>query len=177
MGIRIHKAVGYGLRNFSPPKGWQDKCNTAYEISLEDFIKFCHNHKEKILSYTIGDRSRTMMFEVDLDGIRDDNLLNRSLGEYLLFDDEYGFSDALLFLPPGYKNWKRIDDTIDYCEEMAYLRTIRDSELEPRFLPLPYGIYPHDKGKPPLTVIALALWFEIPEIIPQLTEALYLYWS
>jgi hypothetical protein len=174
MGIRVRKSIGYGLRGFKPSKTFLRKQELSYETTLQDFAKWCVEHKEYIFALIpVDDRARRALFNVDIKTLTEKKRAKDILGLYCLFDNETDDQDTLMLLPLNRlgETWTRYDDSLDYHEEVE-LHGGKD-----RFVSFAHGIFPYDKGEPPLTVAALALWLGIPEIWPKLHEALYVYWS
>ena len=172
MGIRVHKAIGYGVRPFQVPEGFRDLHNEAFEVTLGDFALWCVRNKDRILSFVPEtERGRRMMFtSVDLTPLNEHHF-EESLGSRIVYEDEGGFEDALLIQPIAHDDWKRMDSSIDWVEESQF------HQQRPRFEFVECGLYPHDRGKPPLSVAAILLWLGLEELWPQLREALYVYWS
>jgi hypothetical protein len=143
MSIRVHKAVGYGIRPFMAPEDFHTKIEEAYDLTLKDFTAWCHEKQECILNFVPDtDRIRRMMFvECDL------RPLNRRhfkelLGSRILYDAEFGIKDALLLLPLTHDGWRRYDSTIDWVEETQF------HDQKPRFEKVSVELSPYTLGKP-----------------------------
>jgi hypothetical protein len=176
MGIRVHKQIGFGARGFVAPEGFRDRLNEAYEnVTLEHFADWCRAHKDEILAFapTEDDKFRRTMLDVNLMCLADDKMLGESLGRYVEYDDEFGFEDGIVFIPPGWRisNWRRYNDDIDWSEETQL------HGQQKRWVSLDREIEPFLKGKPPLVIAAFCLWLGIPEVFERLTEVLYVYWG
>lgn len=174
MGIRVHKSIGYGVHPFKATEAFIDRaCNQAVDVTIGEFATWCKEHQGEILRFLPGDkpeeRARRKMFKsVDLLAINKRHFEN-NLSSLIAYDNEA--LDAMVLLPIAHDEWRRHDATIDWAEE-----SMLHGQLD-RFVYLNSGLYPHDKGKIPLTVAALTLWLGIPDIWPQLREALYVYWG
>jgi hypothetical protein len=170
MSVRVHKAIGYGMRAFQATQAFQDKVLND-ETTVGDFTRWCAKNLCEIQACALGDRNqiRWTMFHCDLDA---EAKSNEPLIQHCVFQSEFGIADAVLFIPLGFrKAWVHFDDSIDWSEE---------TELhgqQNRFVPLKRELSPYAKDKPPLTIAALALWCGVPEIYPHLQESLYVYWS
>ena len=172
MGIRVHKAIGYGVRPFKAPKNLQDKVNEACEVTLGEFAKWCKEREDRILEFAPkDDRGRRMMFQrVDLRPLNKEHF-KQSLVSRIDYQNEFGFKDAILIQPIAHDSWTRYDDTIDWVEETSF------HQAKNRFRFVNIGLYPHDLGKPPLVVAAILLWLGLEELWPKLHEALYIHWG
>ncbi len=172
MGVRVHKAIGFGVRPFQPPKNFYDKVNEASDLTLEEFATWCRAHEEEILTFVPEtDRGRRMMFmNVDLTPITQKHF-QEPLGSCIDYEAEFGLKDAILLRPIANDGWSRYDDMLDWAEETHSHKT------KNRFKFLDIGLYPHDKGKPPLTVAAILLWLGLEKLWPKLREALYVHWG
>lgn len=172
MGIRVHKAIGYGLRPFEAPKDFQDLISNAYDTTLGDFAEWCKENEDRILSFVPEeDRGRRMLFsKVDVTPLNKGHF-DEPLGSRIIYEDEFGFQDVLLLQPIAHDDWKRLDSTIDWVEESHF------HKAENRFEFVDMGLYPHDRGKPPLSVAAMLLWLGLEKHWPDLKEALYVYWG
>lgn len=176
MGVRVHKTIGFGAREFVPPAGFQERLEEASErTTLGDFATWCRAHEDEIRAFAPGarDKFRRTMLGIDLNAFAEDGKVDVSLGKYVEWANEFGFKDAIVFAPPGWPvdQWKRYNDNIDWCE---------DTQLhgqERRWVPLDREIEPFLKGKPPLTIAALCLWLGVPEMFGRLHEVLYVYWG
>ncbi len=54
MGIRIHKAVGFGTLGFTPPVEWGDTQDRAHSTTLGEFTLWARAHQTEILSHWSG---------------------------------------------------------------------------------------------------------------------------
>ncbi len=174
MGIRVHKAIGFGVRGIKPTKSLRSKYDQMHEMTLGDFILWVEKYEDEVLKFANGveDKFRRSMLKIDVEGIKDDEKLDQILGRHILWDDEFGIKDAMLFIPIGYLNsWSRYDDSVDWCEETEF------HNQKKRYMKLKRELYPFSKGVPPLSVAAMALWLGIPDVWPKLHEALYVYWA
>lgn len=133
MGIRIHKAIGWGLT------GEQFKENIGFEIEYDDLEETLYEKLNSITELVVPERSVKKIFEEWSGFITQPNLL----AETFRFDEEpdkqvssahdlyqcvadYDRPTALhLFLPCAiyHRTWFRYDDTLDYIEATHDLRT------------------------------------------------------
>lgn len=161
MGIRIHKAIGYGLTDVkADTKKWKiidERFNPNGYVALD-----CETQEEK---YTIEGfkeylRDRIKGFEKDSEEYHEYfncHLLLRDLEkndekfnmrgtvaefyQKVIYDMEFGLPNVILFIPPwGCNDWKRYDDIIDYYEPA------NSNENGPcdSVIPLNRGIWPYD---------------------------------
>lgn len=171
MGIRVTKAIGFGMRDFIPPVGWRERHTAIGEMTIGDFLPWMAKHEAAIEAFAPEEAMlRRTILSLDID----DSLGRRSdpLGHHVLWDDEFGFKDALLFIPLGQaRYWHRYDDDIDWSEET------QEHAGENRFVSLKGSLHPHEKGLPPLSVAALALYLGVPHVWPELQESMYVTWG
>lgn len=163
MGIRISKAVGYGLPLT------EDNLSRV-NFTLEDYYEFFY---EDVLSTFVIDEYLEKKYPIAHDFYKNnlknapENLINEASMEILLFIMTFYSKDTserkrlaktmnecfhlvgdyderpvgLLITHPGHmKEWKRYDDTIDY-----YSSPINDSPYLTRYIfePINQGIYPY----------------------------------
>lgn len=128
MGIRIHKSIGYGIMDFKGKKDsrftttifgdmWQDENPTVgdlfewseknieaiAEASKIDFDRGIENlsTKEKVKFYL------TPYSKEDL---------KKRLKDFVIYDEECGKKNVMLFQPFNSSHWSRYDNIIDYVE-------------------------------------------------------------
>lgn len=127
MGIRIHKAIGYGLTDvIADQDSWSLKNDPRFNLNgypfgdeeKFDLAGFCNYIEERIESMDEDDFGR-----FDL------TLLKRQIesGECkepyysVIYDMEFGNSEVMLFMPPSsVKLWSRYDDMIDYYDPVNH---------------------------------------------------------
>lgn len=178
MGIRVHKAMGYAVmpekaalaRKYGPKLTYGDIGDALGTTTLFSFGGWCRQEKARVESLKPRD-----VVDVSIASFRSaprGELEEGFLGDHIIYDDEYGIPDVLLFIPPGFADtFKRRDDVIDYTEEAS------EHKGKDRVVWLNRGLYPFGIGKPPLSVGAMLLYLEAEELWPYLREALYVYWG
>lgn len=173
MGIRVHKAIGYGIRKFKPTLAFKQRYEDFCEMSRADFNEWVVANRPAIEALIGGEPKHH--FELDI--LLCDNpkswayMKGASNVNYVLFQDEFGLKDALLIRPlTSSDDWYRYDDSIDYLEE----QTKDGPRVRWKFLK--GSLYPNLKGEPPPSVAATCLYLGIPEVYAQLREALYVWW-
>lgn len=201
MGIRVHKAVGYGLRNFTPPKGFARRLAKLHNIKPDAFYAYTKANKAEIVElaasvwkpYPLTFQTDTPreVIEKTAKNIALGNLISLSpdFGEKVpmyrsvIFNPEGGIKGAILLTPPSCPEWHRYDDLIDWIEERqptggtSVVTNIPESEPRNRFEVINAALHPYNYRSPPSPVAALCHFLEVPDLMPQLTEALYVYWS
>lgn len=173
MGIRIHKSIGYAVSNFQKPEGWEEermeRAHKTYLLGDDGFLVWCSEHQTKILEHYKGPewKVRTglnaMFFPQEG--------WTASLGSFIVESSEMGIPGVLQLIPPGYPEFRRYDNIIDWVEETA------SGSAEPKLKYLDTGLYPFEPCIVPVPVIGLALWLEIPQVIPHLKESIYTFWG
>jgi len=172
MGIRVHKRVGWGIDNFNTPEDFHDRYEELAELSTKEFIAWVISNQDEIIALV---PDTTAMHNIAF-GIKylksfvgESSRLKRLDDPHLCvgWDDEFGLEKAIIIHPLHMKNCRRYDDLIDWLEE---------SNGE-RWKYLKKGIHPYNKGVVPVSVVATCLFLGIENIIPNLREALYVYWS
>lgn len=118
MGIRVHKVLGYGLLDalLSYEKGWQDPrvnkeaLEEIYERKPEDFVEFL---KAKKL-----EEPDNFELSLSISMLKNESKLHHRAWEPSdsVHSDPHNTSNVLVFTPPGYQDWRRYDDIIDYAE-------------------------------------------------------------
>lgn len=168
MGIRINKSVGYGFQKFVEPANWEETMEKIYAggCDMRVLYNWTKENYDSLGLPSASSRTDLFLFEC-----RIKEIAKTSIGACVVRDEEFGIPGTLQLLIPGHPEFMRRDDSIDYCEECA------SGSSEPRFVELNAGIYPHLQGQVPSTVVALAHFLGIPEVVPHLKESLYVYWS
>lgn len=175
MGIRVHKAIGYGVRKFKATPAFEQRLEDFCEMGRGTFNEWVKANRRPIEAL-MGPDHHTH-FDLDI-LLMSENSKSRAYqkgvtnSNYVLFDAEFGYKDALLIRPlTSNPDWYRYDDSIDYCEEHT-----KDGPRN-RWEFLNQGLHPHLKGEAPASVAAVCLYLEIPEVFPRLREALYIWWG
>lgn len=165
MGIRVHKAVGYGMRGFKAPEDFGDRIEAAC-LSREDWADRVLTDPAVAAIHSERERS-TEAFLLRARSI-DKGLYHGA--HVVVFDEEFGFDDAILICPPRLlPGAHRYDDLLDWLEERG--------ECQPRWVDLALGIYPYDKGVIPPSVTAVLSVLGILNLRASFTESLYVKWS
>jgi len=122
MGIRIHKAIGYGLTNVIADKeNWDLRTDPRFNpegylfkeenFNLEGFSKYIDKRIEELVE---GDE-RPFDLQLLKNQIEDGGV--EELYRAVIYDMEFGSSNVILFIPPSsVKSWTRYDDMIDYYD-------------------------------------------------------------
>ena len=126
MGIRIHKAMGYGLEDITPDnpifdsKGYLN-LDRESSFSEEDFINGLDTDKIELMLVAQDYEKNPFKF---YDCVKYD------------YEDE---KTSIVFIPPTQaKYWFRYDDDIDYIEETVYNQQFKNTKLIDR------ALYPWD---------------------------------
>jgi hypothetical protein len=179
MGIRINKAIGYGVAMYVPTPAFIEKHSESYRTTLGDFVKWCGKHNDEIEALLQTVPMLRLGIEDDLMVLRNTTRadMRARLKDNILYDDMAAENDReggpLLLIPPGYPDWRRHDDPIDWVEA-----TFRGDEGSADvYAPVNCGLFPYMKGRPPCIIAALCLWFDVPEVWPHLSEAVFTHWS
>jgi len=177
MGMRIHKAIGFGLHNAlslmtkKKHKAFDKACETFQEMSSEELQKWVRENQKDIesLYYSCSPEGFS-----DIPFFLSEDPATYDVFHRLLWEPEFGFPEAVLIRPLyGAKFWYRCNDDIDYIEERGDM----DETPSNRFLYLDKGIHPYPQGHPPATVAAVCLFVGLGHLFPKLRESLYVYWS
>lgn len=179
MGIRVHKAAGYGLSSFDAT-GFEEKFEAAYSTTREEYLAWIKENRGAILNLAMthvpkGKRKiRRTIQDVCLRfqeaSLREAKTFR--LGKSFVRSSMTTDPSPMLFVPPDFvREWVNYDRMTDYLEECEF------HEGADRLVPLQRGIYPYMRGEIPSTVAALLLWLGVPERWSELSEMLYIYWS
>lgn len=150
MGIRIHKAMGWGLVDVKTTNGriTDDRFNI---VSDEDsgWYETCENSLEKFISWVRRERKREAiklaaaannttpgnksgqqwgidMFEIHGNKINRKEVLKKyQETHFFTHDSEGGNPEVVVFCPLGQKSFYRSDDTIDYYETSNMEPTVK----------------------------------------------------
>jgi hypothetical protein len=175
MGIRVHKAIGYGVRKFRPTLEFNQRREDFCDMSRGDFNKWVAANRQAIESLAGGDPKRHFDLDVLLACEKSKSWAYQKGANntnYVFLEEEFGYKDALLIRPlTSHPDWYRFDDSIDYLEEHT-----KDGPRN-RWKFLNQGLYPYLRDGAPTNVAAVCLFLGVPEVFPQLREALYVWWS
>ena len=168
MGIRVHKAVGWGVNDFTPPESFDSRLDDLVEMPTEEFVAWMTSHEDELCKRI----SHVPVFDARYfrDRLKLRNKADKlpELYKCISYNDEFGDGNCILFCSLEMADTcRRYDDIVDWLEE--------DDKVRWRFLEK--NIYPYEKGEVPFSVVAICVFLGIEEIIPRLREALYVYWS
>lgn len=168
MGIRIHKIVGWGTDQFSAGDDFSEQMEEFWSLSGKDFVKWLKAHKDEIKKLCAP--KHEAMFEFHWECLLKDAVKENHISRCVSFDPEFGFENNIVISPiEMIDQCKRYDDLIDWLEEVEH--------CEPRWQWLTRGIYPYQKGEIPVSVVAVCLYLKIENLVQNLKEVLYVYWS
>lgn len=181
MGIRVHKAVGYGCRGFLPSEDVASRLRESQDLVLVLLGPLGDVPNVRLILPVAKSVSKgfaeAKMLDMSIsmwEKPKNFPTVARSIYDCRIWDDEFGVKDAILFLPPeSALNWKRYDDYIDYHEETGG----RAKKQVDYFKRLKCGLYPYRRGEVPLAVGAVLLYSGLGDLWPRLQESLYVYWS
>lgn len=133
MGLRIQKAIGWGLLDLD------EQDHRLTKTSHEEFWRLTVRdlyEDERKFSMGIDEKYPPRM---SLRGWHkdDDPRWDMRLSEHVIIDSEFGLPNVMLFTIPGHTRWCRRDDIIDYVEAG------NGSDLKPKAYELEGGIYPY----------------------------------
>lgn len=177
MGIRVHKAIGYGLMDlaFERRDGaatmtdpridwrrWHKRTRRMYDIGPKSFMAWVRRNWDDLLRLEAEERrepiERVREFSLICPMLMRDFFKRHgdwSLNDCVVHQDEHGLPNVLLLLPPtqahrGEGGWLRFDDTIDWIEETrVHGANHRVVDLDSS------GIYPYD-----------GMWVKIRDVKP-----------
>jgi len=138
MGIRVHKYIGYGLADLDATgeEVRDGRVNADYLLrGMYDDTRSAAAYEVAVDAYNAGmedPRARVHTFALDK------TTPNWEPMDSICWRAEYGDPRVLLLAPPGYSDWRRYDDTIDWIEETYFA----DPPQGNRVKILPHGIYP-----------------------------------
>jgi hypothetical protein len=158
MGIRIHKAIGYGLKDLDPdidndPRMTYDG-EKIFETDFADYQKFVENKATcvEVLVSVFGEEPNRAGFswlniDMALESFKRNKLKPYS-NDFISYDIED--STFVLFYPinnlrGAHNSWERYDDTIDYYENKVYNKDMDTiiTDLSDHGV---CGLYPYDHG-------------------------------
>jgi hypothetical protein len=164
MGIRIHKAMGYGLTDVQTPKGefapegdprfkldaWEELRERNWSLSFKDAQAHVRAREEQILEWGLAvngreDRTaRTIMLGTRL-AIREP--LHKEGASSLIYDAEMGLANTMLFVPWGrYDKWQRYNDDLDWFDEVTTGANGASRVDELKSPPYPYDRWVYKDG-------------------------------
>lgn len=142
MGIRVHKAIGYGLTDVAF-KGSPHYCSADPRLNPEAFSKVAAGdldasaYRDWLLTQTLP---QAAMEVADVES----HCLGSGLSQRIVYDAENGLGSVLLVIPVAmYEEWRRYDCPIDYADEMERWYG-RNNEARDHVLPLRMGLFPWD---------------------------------
>lgn len=169
MGLRVNKCIGYGLSDFVPTEEFLTRQKT--EPLVGDFHLWCEINQEEIIRRFPVSLSRQFIFKNFFWSCKQQsNVLLKPLADSVQCNFECKAPFKAVFIPPHkVDQWFRLNDDIDYLEEVS-------KGLDGRFVRLDRGIYPYEKGEPPLILAALLTYYGVADVWDKLEEAMYVYW-
>jgi hypothetical protein len=109
MGIRIHKKLGYGLKDVKTKNNEiidkRFNIKNIYDLFLKSFEDF-----KKTLN-------PTQLFVID-------EKIKWDFSDVITYDEEFGLKNVILF-QPFIKSWSRYDNSIDYYENPSQMSKIK----------------------------------------------------
>jgi hypothetical protein len=109
MGIRIHKKLGYGLKDVKTKNNEiidkRFNIKNIYDLVLKSFEDF-----KKTLN-------PTQLFLID-------EKIKWDFSDVITYDEEFGLKNVILF-QPFIKSWSRYDNSIDYYENPSQMSKIK----------------------------------------------------
>lgn len=159
MGLRLHKALGYGLTGLSidPERPYRSN-DPRINFSSPAFTRAQKNSEavEAYMNYLRAKTKNAMDNFEDTDGISlmftlrlleqqveeaGGNVNKIDLWGHVFYEGEYGDPGTLLIVPPGLgEQWSHYDDHIDAIE--ASLNG--NSQMSPEVKPVPFSPYPFE---------------------------------
>lgn len=177
MGIRINKHIGYAVRRPADFwRGMRSVFDVVCEIKLhEEFLPWANENIEAVRALLPPTSLQHTHAEVFLDPcVIHERDRWTAVGHCLAHSDEGGDPEVLVVRPVASPRWFRTDDTLDYYEEKLRHGDAHMPHVE--YLDRP--IYPQDeRTRLPVCVAAILLRLGIPELVPELREAVYTYWG
>jgi len=122
MGIRIHKAIGYGLTDvIADEDSWSLKNDPRFNPNgymFEGENAFTRNGFTEYINSRIEELGNEDFDQFDLLLLkRQIEPMMTELYHSVVYDMEFGNPEVILFIPPtSIKNWTRYDDMIDYYD-------------------------------------------------------------
>lgn len=136
MGIRIHKALGYGIADLKTAKDGEfddpridgeefSACQDAlYEMDWKKFQEWLKSEKEALIQFHLGltpyprpgDDCQFEFAMMTNDKTWPKKPENPDPGSHVIWDPEFGLPNVMLFVPTSCHSWMRYDDPIDYHE-------------------------------------------------------------
>jgi len=122
MGIRIHKAIGYGLTDvIADLDNWDLRNDSRFNPNGYMFAgenDFTRNGFTEYLNSRIEELGNVDFDQFDLRLLkRQIEPMMKELYNSVIYDMEFGNPEVILFIPPtSVKNWTMYDDIIDYYD-------------------------------------------------------------
>lgn len=159
MGIRITKAIGYGITGMPiDPKDYMRTCDSRVNFDSpiftgdydDDFTdsKYVQRLAEKTEKFQNADNFEHPDFDLLFSKFMVEESISKtgskeslSVAQGIIYNGEYGDAGTILFIPPGMSyTWQRYDDAIDSME--STLNNPTGYDLEPEVKSIPYPPYP-----------------------------------
>lgn len=162
MGIRVHKAIGYGLDTLRTKPGkdeyhhatvddprfdWQQRRDDerTQDMGVKAFSEWIMANEARLTELIaaespVADPIALKLLLMGLGDMNKDLHYLWQLGRSLIHQDEFGLPGVLLVIdPPSHQSWYRYDNTLDWTEETE-LHNQRNRVIR---IQRP-GIYPYD---------------------------------
>lgn len=141
MGIRIHKALGWGLSDVQPgtdprvnwgaePFRYEGRAGAEYAAWVEE--NSCARQPDAPYWFTL-DRALLSSRSPEAERFR-----AARVWESVTYSPEYGMPEVLVIRPFTQREWSRFDDAIDFAAE-----SVDHPGAENRCQPVRGGIFPH----------------------------------
>ncbi len=170
MGIRVHKAVGYGITSLGLDE--KGECNDPrFDVQTyralrertdtlhpEDFLIFCEKNMKRLQELNDGEAPKSYSGGLFFSNLRahilEEEKNHIDVSRCTVYQDEMGLRNVLLFIEPTcFRQWHRYDDTLDWTEEFA------EHGQKNRVVPIPAcGVYPFDGHWKRLRPCPESLW-------------------
>lgn len=153
MGIRITKAVGYGITdlqmdgpNIKDPRIkedlWEDLCEEVYALKEEDKVALFLKERDLLISLfqkvSLKDEKRAgFFFDELLYFYKHRTKKEARKDQPTVLHAEHTTTNVLLFIPVDTPDWYRYDNTLDWIEDSA-LHEQRNRVVELETPPWPY---------------------------------------
>jgi hypothetical protein len=152
--------------------------DALYDMTFGEFFVWLEAHKDEVQKHVPTSKDPRYPTHSALSRVSfyldcaETKKKSENLGRCVLHDMEYGVKNATLFVDPHYfKEWFRYDNTLDWVEETQF------HGQRNRFRKVTRGLYPYALGDVSPGVVGICVLAGVADIIPQLHEALYVYWG